>query len=121
MISRSILAAAGAGLLAVGVALTGGSSVAAVDTASSSTDTSAAFALSHPVPPAVEVPAGQSLTAAFAAQTAVYGWLWAALAWHTDTLEPATARLVLDVASYWGPVLTATTLMTTMTVLTASL
>jgi hypothetical protein len=61
MISRSILAAAG-------VALTGGSSVAAVDTASSGSDTSAAFALSHPVPPAVEVPAGQSLTAAFAAQ-----------------------------------------------------
>lgn len=51
-------------------------------------------------------------TAAFAAQTAVYGWLWAALAWHADTLQPATARLVLDIASYWGPVLTATTVMT---------
>lgn len=51
-------------------------------------------------------------TVAFAAQTAVYGWLWAALAWHTDTLEPTTARLVLDIASYWGPVLTATTIMT---------
>src|SRR3954463_8759188 len=51
-------------------------------------------------------------TAAFAAQTAVYGWLWAALAWHTDTIQPATARLVLDIASYWGPVLTGTTIMT---------
>jgi hypothetical protein len=51
-------------------------------------------------------------TVAFAAQTAVYGWIWAALAWHSATLQPATARLVLDVASYWGPVLTATTIMT---------
>ena len=49
---------------------------------------------------------------AFAAQTAVYGWIWGGLAWHTDTLQPATARLVLDIASYWGPVLTASTVMT---------
>ncbi len=51
-------------------------------------------------------------TVAFAAQTAVYGWIWAGLAWHPDALQPATARLVFDVASYWGPVLTGTTVMT---------
>ncbi len=49
---------------------------------------------------------------AFAAQTAVYAWMWAGLAWHTSVLQPATARLVLDVASYWGPVLTGTTVTT---------
>jgi hypothetical protein len=46
---------------------------------------------------------------AFAAETAVQGWLWAGMAWHADQLEPATARTLLDVASFWGPVLTATT------------
>ena len=49
---------------------------------------------------------------AFAAQTAVYCWMWGGLAWHTTTLQPATGRLVLDIASYWGPVLTASTVMT---------
>jgi hypothetical protein len=46
---------------------------------------------------------------AFAAETAVQGWLWAGMAWHADQLQPATARTLLDVASFWGPVLTATT------------
>jgi hypothetical protein len=49
---------------------------------------------------------------AFATQSAVYAWIWGGLAWHTATLQPATARLVLDVASYWGPVLTGSTVMT---------
>ena len=49
---------------------------------------------------------------AFGAQTAVYGWFWAGLAWHADRLDPNTARTVLDVASFWGPVLTASTIMT---------
>ena len=49
---------------------------------------------------------------AFAAQTAVYAWMWGGLAWHSEVLQPATARLVLDVANYWGPVLTASTVMT---------
>jgi hypothetical protein len=47
---------------------------------------------------------------AFAAETAVQGWLWAGMAWHASQLEPATARTLLDVASYWGPVLTSTTI-----------
>jgi apolipoprotein N-acyltransferase len=48
---------------------------------------------------------------AFAAETAVQGWLWAGMAWHAGALQPATARTLLDVASYWGPVLTSTTVM----------
>jgi hypothetical protein len=46
---------------------------------------------------------------AFAAETAVQGWLWAGMAWHAGELQPATARTLLDVASFWGPVLTSTT------------
>jgi hypothetical protein len=47
--------------------------------------------------------------AAFIAETAVQAWLWAGLALHPDTLEPATARTILDVASFWGPILTGAT------------
>ena len=46
---------------------------------------------------------------AFAAETAAQGWIWAGMAWHADDLAPATARTLLDVASFWGPVLTGTT------------
>jgi hypothetical protein len=46
---------------------------------------------------------------AFAGETAVQGWLWAGLAWHPNELQPATARTLLDIASFWGPVLTSTT------------
>lgn len=45
------------------------------------------------------------------AETAVQGWIWTGLAWHTDALEPATARTMLDVASYWGPVLISATVL----------
>jgi hypothetical protein len=45
---------------------------------------------------------------ALATETALQGWLWAGLAWHAGVLEPATARTLLDIASYWGPVLTST-------------
>lgn len=46
---------------------------------------------------------------AFIAETAVQAWLWAALALRPAATHPATARLVLDVASYWGPLLTGAT------------
>jgi hypothetical protein len=46
----------------------------------------------------------------FVATTAVYAWTWAGLALHADRLEPATARAVLDVAIFYGPVLTGTTI-----------
>lgn len=47
--------------------------------------------------------------AAFIVETAVQAWFWAALALHPGSLEPATARLTLDVASFWGPILTGAT------------
>jgi hypothetical protein len=46
---------------------------------------------------------------AFAAETAIQAWIWAGMAWHANELQPATARTLLDVASFWGPVLTSTT------------
>jgi hypothetical protein len=48
---------------------------------------------------------------AFVAETAVQGWLWAALALHPNATSPGTTQVVFDAASYWGPVLTSTTLM----------
>lgn len=45
------------------------------------------------------------------AESAIQGWIWAGLAWHADALQPATARTLLDVASFWGPVLTGTTVL----------
>jgi len=47
--------------------------------------------------------------AAFIAETAVQAWLWAALALHPSSLQPATARVGLDIASFWGPILTGAT------------
>jgi hypothetical protein len=51
--------------------------------------------------------------------TAVRAWTWGGLALHADQLEPATARAVLDVALFWGPVLTGstTTMMAPVTLL----
>ena len=43
----------------------------------------------------------------FGVQTAVQGWIWGGLALHPNTLTSADARLGLDIALYWGPVLTA--------------
>lgn len=40
---------------------------------------------------------------------AVWTWTWAGLALHADRLEPATARAILDVAVFFGPVFTGTT------------
>jgi hypothetical protein len=47
--------------------------------------------------------------AAFIVETGVHAWCWAALALHPGSLQPATARLVLDLASFWGPILTGAT------------
>ncbi|HVP29270.1 MAG TPA: hypothetical protein VMW35_08915 [Myxococcota bacterium] len=53
------------------------------------------------------------------ATIAVQSWTWGGLALHADRLEPATARTVLDVALFWGPVLTGatTTMMAPVTLL----
>jgi hypothetical protein len=37
---------------------------------------------------------------------AVQSWFWGGLALHPDRVEPATARTLLDVAVFFGPVLT---------------
>jgi hypothetical protein len=49
----------------------------------------------------------------------VFSWTLAGLALHPDTLEPAIARTVLDVAIFFGPVLTGatTTMMAPVTLL----
>jgi len=39
----------------------------------------------------------------------VQAWIWGGLALHADELEPAIARSVLDVAVFFGPVLTGST------------
>jgi hypothetical protein len=41
----------------------------------------------------------------FVAETAVTSWIWGALSAHA-ALGADTARVLLDVASFWGPVLT---------------
>jgi hypothetical protein len=46
---------------------------------------------------------------AFVAETTVQSWLWAGATWHANGLTPATARTLLDLASFWGPTLTSTT------------
>ena len=55
----------------------------------------------------------------FLVTTTVQAWTWGGLALHVDQLEPATARTVLDVALFWGPVLTGATItmMTPVTLL----
>ncbi|GLZ44271.1 hypothetical protein Acsp06_04560 [Actinomycetospora sp. NBRC 106375] len=45
----------------------------------------------------------------FVAETAVVGWIWGALSAHQGMLEAGTARALLDVAAFWGPVLTGST------------
>jgi hypothetical protein len=39
----------------------------------------------------------------------VQSWTWGGLALHADHLEPVVARALLDVALFWGPVLTGAT------------
>jgi len=46
----------------------------------------------------------------FLAETAVSTWIWAGLSWHPDQLEPGAARTLLDITSFWGPVLTGATI-----------
>jgi hypothetical protein len=44
------------------------------------------------------------------AETALQGWFLAGLSLHPDQLQPGTARTVLDIAVYWGPLLTGATI-----------
>ncbi|HVE68682.1 MAG TPA: hypothetical protein VNB64_08900 [Solirubrobacteraceae bacterium] len=47
---------------------------------------------------------------AFIVETAVQAWFWAGLSLHPHSLDPETARTLLDVASFWGPLLTGATM-----------
>jgi hypothetical protein len=51
--------------------------------------------------------------------SAVQSWFWAGLGLHAEQLEPATARALLDVAVFFGPILTGatTTMMAPVTLL----
>jgi len=51
--------------------------------------------------------------------TAIESWFLAGLALHADQLEPATARALLDVAVFFGPIVTGatTTMMAPVTLL----
>ena len=48
--------------------------------------------------------------AALIIETAVQAWFWAGLALHPDTLQFETARTMLDIAIFWGPILTGATM-----------
>ena len=47
---------------------------------------------------------------ALIAEGVMQGWIWAGLAFHPTQLDPATARTLLNVAIYWGPLLTGATI-----------
>jgi hypothetical protein len=47
--------------------------------------------------------------AAFIAETAVQAWFWGGLALHPAALRPSVLRLGVDIASFWGPLLTGAT------------
>jgi hypothetical protein len=47
--------------------------------------------------------------AAFIVETAVQAWFWGGLALHPASVRPSTLRLGLDIASFWGPILTGAT------------
>jgi hypothetical protein len=47
--------------------------------------------------------------AAFVVENVIQAWIWGGLALHPHSLQPATARLALDIASFWGPLLTGAT------------
>lgn len=46
----------------------------------------------------------------FLAETGASLWIWAGLSWHPEQLEPGAARTLLDIASFWGPVLNGATI-----------
>ena len=47
---------------------------------------------------------------AFVIETALQAWVWAGLALHPRSVDGSTARALLDMASFWGPILTGTTM-----------
>jgi len=55
----------------------------------------------------------------FALTAQVQAWFWAGLAFHPQSLDPAAARTIFAIASYWGPLVNGST--TAMAVAIAAL
>ena len=55
----------------------------------------------------------------FAVTAQVQSWFWAGLALHPEGLEPAAARTIFNISSYWGPLVNGST--TAMAAAVASL
>ena len=55
----------------------------------------------------------------FAITAQVQAWFWAGLALHPQGLDPAAARTIFDITSYWGPLVNGST--ATMAVSVAAL
>src|SRR4051812_44579424 len=68
-------------------------------------------ALIHEVLPRPQATVFLLGAAAFIVETTIQAWIWAGLALHPATLAPETARALLDVALFWGPLLTGATCM----------
>lgn len=45
----------------------------------------------------------------FAITAQVQAWFWAGLALHPQGLDPASARTILNIAAYWGPLVNGST------------
>jgi len=48
--------------------------------------------------------------AAFIVENSIQAWVWGGLALDPGSLDPTTARALYDVALFWGPVLTGSTM-----------
>ncbi|HEX3243687.1 MAG TPA: hypothetical protein VHQ97_11480 [Solirubrobacterales bacterium] len=48
--------------------------------------------------------------AAFIVENSIQAWVWGGLALNPGSLDPTTARALYDVALFWGPVLTGSTM-----------
>ena len=57
----------------------------------------------------------------FVSATTIQAWIWAGMARHPGALEPGTARVLFDIASYWGPFLCGATVLTLAPVVAATL
>ena len=55
----------------------------------------------------------------FAVTAQVQAWIWAALAFHPEGLDPATARVLFNISAFWGPLVNGST--TTMAIAVAAL
>ena len=55
----------------------------------------------------------------FAITAQVQAWIWAGLAFHPQGLDPETARVIFNIAAFWGPLVNGSTM--TMAIAVAAL